>query len=89
MQKVSYRRHRFHPDIIGQAVWLNFRFRMHYRDVENLLVESNQRQLGNDAFVGVEFRPSLCTPDQARPMQSKRSGFTTASVLSLRGWWAG
>ncbi|MCH8863053.1 MAG: IS6 family transposase [Proteobacteria bacterium] len=39
MQKISYRRHRFHPDIIRQAVWLYFRFTMSYRDVEDLLAE--------------------------------------------------
>ena len=39
MQTVSYRRHRFHPDIIKQAVWLYFRFTMSYRDVEDLLAE--------------------------------------------------
>ena len=39
MQKISYRRHRFHPDIIQQAVWLYFRFTMSYRDVEDLLAE--------------------------------------------------
>jgi transposase-like protein len=39
MQYISYRRHRFHPDIIRQAVWLYFRFTMSYRDVEDLLAE--------------------------------------------------
>ena len=39
MQNVSYRRHRFHPDIIRQAVWLYFRFTMSFRDVEDLLAE--------------------------------------------------
>ena len=39
MQEVSYRRHRFHPDIIQQAVWLYYRFTMSYRDVEDLLAE--------------------------------------------------
>jgi transposase-like protein len=39
MQSISYRRHRFHPDIIRQAVWLYFRFTMSYRDVEDLLAE--------------------------------------------------
>ena len=39
MQKISYRRHRFHPDIIRQAVWLYFRFTMSYRDVEDLLAD--------------------------------------------------
>jgi transposase-like protein len=37
MQELSYRRHRFHPDIIRQAVWLYFRFTMSFRDVEDLL----------------------------------------------------
>ncbi len=39
MHNISYRRHRFHPDIIRQAVWLYFRFTMSYRDVEDLLAE--------------------------------------------------
>jgi transposase-like protein len=38
MQNISYRRYRFHPDIIRQAVWLYFRFTMSYRDAEDLLV---------------------------------------------------
>ncbi len=39
MQEISYRRHRFHPDIIKQAVWLYFRFTMSNRDVDDLLAE--------------------------------------------------
>ncbi len=39
MENISYRRHRFHPDIIKRAVWLYFRFTMSYRDVEELLAE--------------------------------------------------
>jgi len=39
MKKISYHRHRFHPDIIRQAIWLYFRFTMSYRDVEELLAE--------------------------------------------------
>ena len=39
MQQISYRRHRFHPNIIRQAVWLYFRFTMSYRDVEDLVAE--------------------------------------------------
>ena len=39
MQKISYRRHRFHPDIIKRVVWLYFRFTVSYRDVEDLLAE--------------------------------------------------
>lgn len=39
MKKISYHHHRFHPDIIKQAIWLYFRFTMSYRDVEELLAE--------------------------------------------------
>ena len=39
MQKISYARHRFPPEIIQYAVWLYFRFPLSYRDVEDLLSE--------------------------------------------------
>ena len=39
MKEISYRRHRFPPEIIQQAVWLYFRFPLSYRDVEDLLAE--------------------------------------------------
>ena len=37
MKTISYHRHRFHPDIIRQAIWIYFRFPLSYRDVEELL----------------------------------------------------
>ena len=39
MNKISYARHRFPPDVIRYAVWLYFRFPLSYRDVEDLLAE--------------------------------------------------
>ena len=39
MDKVSYRLHRFPPAIIQHAAWLNCRFTLSYRDVEDLLAE--------------------------------------------------
>ena len=39
MQKISYARYRFPPEIIQHAVWLYFRFSLSYRDVEDLLAE--------------------------------------------------
>src|ERR1700747_1283645 len=39
MKKISYRRHRFPPEIIQQAIWLYLRFTLSYRDVEELLAE--------------------------------------------------
>ena len=43
MTNISYDRHRFHPDIIREAVWLYFRFTMSYRDVEGLLADQGIR----------------------------------------------
>jgi len=34
-----YKRHRFPPDIIGYAVWLNHRFNLSHRDIEDLLAQ--------------------------------------------------
>jgi transposase-like protein len=37
MAVISFKRHRFPPDVIGHAVWLYFRFTLSIRDVEELL----------------------------------------------------
>ena len=39
MQLISFKRHRFPPDVIRYAVWLYFRFTLSFRDVEDLLAE--------------------------------------------------
>ncbi len=39
MKPISYRCHRFPPDIIRHAVWLYARLTLSYRDVEELLAE--------------------------------------------------
>ena len=39
MTKISYRGHRFPPEIIRYAVWLYFRFPLSFRDVEDLFAE--------------------------------------------------
>jgi transposase-like protein len=36
---ISYKRHRFPPDVIRQAVWLYFRFTLSFRDVEEMLAQ--------------------------------------------------
>ena len=38
-QSPSYRGHRFPPEIISHAVWLYHRFRLSFRDVEDLLAQ--------------------------------------------------
>ena len=37
--EVTYRRHRFPPEIISPAVWLYYRFCLSFRDVEDLLAQ--------------------------------------------------
>ena len=39
MQPISYKRHRFPPDIIRLGIWLYYRFTLSLRDVEDLLAE--------------------------------------------------
>ena len=39
MQKISFDRHRFPPELIIHAVWLYARFTLSYRDIEDLLAE--------------------------------------------------
>ncbi len=39
MRQVSYKRHRFPPEVIRQAVWLYFKFTLSLRDVEDILAE--------------------------------------------------
>lgn len=39
MRTLSFKRHRFTPEIIRHAVWLYARFTLSYRDVEDLLAE--------------------------------------------------
>ena len=37
MASLCYRRHRFPPEVIQEAIWLYLRFTLSYRDVEELL----------------------------------------------------
>ena len=39
MARLSFKRHRFPPDVIRHAVWLYFRFTLSFRDVEELLAQ--------------------------------------------------
>jgi transposase-like protein len=39
MRPISFRRHRFPPDIIRHSIWLYARFTLSYRDVEETLAE--------------------------------------------------
>lgn len=39
MQNISYKRHRFPPEVIQYTVWLYSKFTLSYRDIEDLLAE--------------------------------------------------
>ena len=39
MRQLSFKRHRFPPDIIRHAIWLYARFTLSFRDVEEMLAE--------------------------------------------------
>lgn len=39
MRQLSFKRHRFPPDIIRHAIWLYARFSLSFRDVEGRLAE--------------------------------------------------
>ena len=39
MRPISFKRHRFPPEIIRHAIWLYARFTLSFRDVEELLAE--------------------------------------------------
>src|SRR5215207_1757402 len=39
MQRISYDRHRFPPEVIRHAIWPYLRFTLSFRDVEELLAE--------------------------------------------------
>jgi transposase-like protein len=39
VEPISYKGHRFPPDVIRQAVWLYFRFTLSFRDVEELMAQ--------------------------------------------------
>ena len=39
MIPISYKRHRFPPEVIRYAVWLYFRFTLSFREVEELLAQ--------------------------------------------------
>jgi transposase-like protein len=62
MRSISFKRHRFPPDVIRHAVWLYFRFTLGLRDVEELLA---QRGVEVSYETMAETRP-------ARPRQSMR-----------------
>src|SRR5208282_583340 len=70
MALLSYRRHRFPPEIIQHAIWLYLRFTLSYRDVEELLAGLCH---GNDNAhaLGAKTGRGSCSCDGALPVSSR------------------
>jgi len=56
-QPISYKRHRFPPQLIPHAVWLYYRFPLSLRLVEKLVLERGI-VVSYDPQLGREIRPS-------------------------------
>jgi hypothetical protein len=63
MRPISFKRHRFPPEIIRHAIWLYARFTLSFRDVEELLAER-----GIDAFLrdGPAMVPEVRAVDRGK-----------------------
>ncbi len=74
MAPLRYRRHRFPPEIIQQAIWLYLRFTLSCRDVEEMLSE---RGLDiSDETVRrwlLKFGPTIARRLHQRPSSAERS----------------
>ena len=86
MRPISFKRHRFPPEIIRHAIWLYARFTLSFRDVEELLAER-----GIDASYEtvrrwfLKFGPSIAANiRRSRPRPSDR-WHLDEMVISIRG----
>ncbi|MFT6536841.1 MAG: hypothetical protein ACJAQU_001744 [Loktanella salsilacus] len=76
-QKISYKRHRFPPQIIAPVVWLYVRFNLSLREVAELMLERG---------VDVSYdNPAL--ERQVRPPDRPRSTATAAAPRVMSGIW--
>ena len=66
-----YKRHRFPPVIIQQAVWLYHRFNLSHRDIENLLAERGIEV----TYESVRLWCNKFGPLFARRLKRKHPGF--------------
>jgi putative transposase len=86
MRPISFKRHRFPPEIIRHAIWLYARFTLSFRDVEELLAER-----GIDASYEtvrrwfLKFGPSIAANIcRSRPRPSDH-WHLDEMVISIRG----
>src|SRR6187397_3319222 len=86
MRPISFKRHRFPPEIIRHAIWLYARFTLSFRDVEEVLAER-----GIDASYEtvrrwfLKFGPSIAANiRRSRPRPSDH-WHLDEMVISIRG----
>ena len=84
MAEISYRRHRFPPEIIQHAVWLYLRFTLSYRDVEELPPAVRGRRL--PPLRARKAETAQLPPSGVMPAfipKSRREGVTTRAMRSF------
>ena len=78
MQPISYKRHRFPPEVIRPAVWLYYRFALSVRDMEELMTERGVGQPKSAPNRGYEGRgafgeePAPAAASAAPPLARRR-----------------
>src|SRR4249920_2581881 len=86
MRPISFKRHRFPPEIIRHAIWLYARFTLSLRDVEELLAER-----GIDASYEtvrrwfLKFGPSIAANIRRSRPQPSDHWHLDEMVISIRG----
>src|SRR6476620_10075216 len=86
MRPISFKRHRFPPEIIRHAIWLYARFTLSFRDVEELLAER-----GIDASYEtirrwfLKFGPSIAANIRRSRPQPSDHWHLDEMVISIRG----
>ncbi len=93
MRQLSFKRHRFPPDIIRHSIWLYARFTLSYRDVEEMLAERGldvsyetvrRWFLKFGSTIAANLRRTR--PRPSAPTQTDGSGWSEASRCSAEQW---
>jgi putative transposase len=87
-QVLSFKRFRYPPDVIRQAVWLYFRFTLSLRDVEGLLaargVEVSYETVRTWT---IRFGPQIAANLRRRRLRSSDSWYLDEVAVKIRGEW--
>ncbi|MFP3385656.1 IS6 family transposase [Tritonibacter sp. SIMBA_163] len=85
---ISYKRHRFPPEIIAHAVWLYVRFNLSLREVEEMLLERGVRvdHATLNRWV-VKYASALTAVAQRRKARTAPSWRLDETYVKVRGDW--